>query len=348
MSFALNTTAELLEVIRTVRQPTRYWLDLCFPRTVTFDSETIIFDELVEEGRRLAPFVAPNVQGKVMREDGFTSKAFKPAYVKPKHIVDPSKAFHRTAGEQIGGSLTPQQRWDATVARNMNSEIEMILNRCEWMAAQAIQFGEVTVSGENYPTRTVSFGRSNDLFENLTGANRWNQSGAAPLDDLESWMYRMQRIGVTTPTRITMGIDAWAAFRNKMKDEKILDLRRLPDGTTPQVNLGVGDAGVVQYKGTLRNGVDIYVYSEVYVNDAGAEVALMDSRDIVMTSPAVRGVRAFGAIMDARAGLRALEMFPKMWEQEDPSVVYTMTQSAPLMVPTYPNGTFRARVLNDA
>jgi hypothetical protein len=345
MSFALNDTAELMGVIRTIKSPMRYWLDLCFPRTVTFETESILFDQLTEEGRRLAPFVAPNVQGKVMREDGFTTKAFKPAYTKPKHVVDPTKVFHRTAGEGIGGmDLSPQQRWDAAVARNLASELKMIDNRCEWMAAQAVLFAQVTVAGENYPTQTVDFGRDASLTPTaLSGGAAWDQTTAKPLRNLDTWMALMQSVGRTTPNRVTMGLSAWGAFADRVEAEKILDIRRV--NGAPDLNLGVGDGQVVQYKGTLRSGVDIYVYSEVYVDDTGAEIQLMDPRDVVLTSPAIAGVRAFGAIMDARAGLRALQYFPKMWEQEDPSVVYTMTQSAPLMVPTFPNASLRVRVM---
>ena len=38
-------------------------------------------------------------------------------------------------------------------------------------------------------------------------------------------------------------------------------------------------------------------------------------------------------------------MFPKMWDQEDPSVTFLMTQSAPLPVPVNINNTLRARVV---
>ena len=40
-----------------------------------------------------------------------------------------------------------------------------------------------------------------------------------------------------------------------------------------------------------------------------------------------------------------LPVFPKMWDEDDPSATILMTQSAPLMVPVNPNNTLRARVL---
>jgi hypothetical protein len=78
----------------------------------------------------------------------------------------------------------------------------------------------------------------------------------------------------------------------------------------------------------------------------GYEIEMMDSYDVVGTGPQLRGTRCFGAIMDKKAQLRSLELFPKMWDQEDPSQTFTMTQSAPLMVPGEPNGSFRIKVFS--
>ena len=61
-------------------------------------------------------------------------------------------------------------------------------------------------------------------------------------------------------------------------------------------------------------------------------------------SSAVEGVRCFGAVLDKSAGYQAVDYFPKMWEEEDPSVEYLMTQGAPLMVPSDPNATFMLTV----
>jgi hypothetical protein len=90
--------------------------------------------------------------------------------------------------------------------------------------------------------------------------------------------------------------------------------------------------------------LELWTYADSYTNDAGTEVDILTATDVVGTGPGIKGVRCFGAIKDKRAGYVAAEMFPKMWENEDPSVVYAMTQSAPLMVPSEPNASFRIRV----
>jgi Phage major capsid protein E len=71
----------------------------------------------------------------------------------------------------------------------------------------------------------------------------------------------------------------------------------------------------------------------------------MDPRDVVVASRAVDGIKAYGAILDNAAGLEVADIFTKMWDQEDPSARFIMSQSAPLTIPVNPNCTLKARVV---
>ena len=64
----------------------------------------------------------------------------------------------------------------------------------------------------------------------------------------------------------------------------------------------------------------------------------MRAPDVAIVGGGIIGLAT--ALELSRAGLKPLAMFPKMWDVEDPSATYTMTQSAPLMVPAEPNGSF--------
>ena len=116
--FDILETHELAGVIETFPPGSSYWLDLCFPRAHFSESEYIDFD-IVDKARRLAPFVAPNVQGQPMLARRETIRKFKPAYLKPKEALDPQRNLRRRAGESIGGSLTPSERNDAIVAETL-------------------------------------------------------------------------------------------------------------------------------------------------------------------------------------------------------------------------------------
>lgn len=346
MPIGIYDTAELMKVVRTVHAPTSYWLDLLFPTVITFDTKEVDFD-VVDKNRRLAPFVAPTAQGVPLRQEGYVTRRFTPAYIKPKDQVDPARLLHRQPGEALMGKLSPAQREDLIVADILENHRFAIERRLEWMACEAAVNGAITVSGPDYPTKTVSFGRDVSLTKNLTGTTRWSETTATPLEDIETWMQEVHRISGYTPTRITMGINAWNAFKKHADVKEMLDTRR---GSRNAIESGPGAGLPWQYRASLDSagGLEIYTYNDIYEDDQGNQVNFLDQDTVVLTSPAVEGVRAFGAIMDRKAGWVATTMFPKMWEQEDPSALYLMTQSAPLMIPTRPNASLVAKVLNAA
>lgn len=349
MALDIFSTVTLQAVIQQQVPESRYWLDTFFGREVTFDTEEIAFEELPTD-QRMAPFVSPRAQGRIMREKGRTSKTFRPAYVKPKHEVNPFKMVARRAGEALGGSSTPEARWNIAVAENMRAESDMIDRRLDWMAAQAVMNGGVTVVGEDYPEVFVDFQRDPNLTRTLVGTARWGEVDADPLADIKDLRTLAFLRGSRPINRLTMGLEAFDLF---FEDEKVrallkdntVSVNRTSDSTISQFS---GGDQPVEYRGILQgaNGqgrIEVYTYAQTYEDYDGTLVPVMNPLDVV-GSGAVDGIRCFGAIMDKRAGLRALAKFPKMWDVEDPSQTFTMTQSAPLPVPSQPNASFRIRV----
>jgi hypothetical protein len=348
MAFDLYGTATLLPVVRVAPVESAYWMDNFFTRELTFDTEQVMFDR-IQTYRRMAPFVSPVVQGRVMRSRGFETRAFRPAYVKPKHIVDPNRQFARTVGETPGlGSLSPAARWNQAIAENLREERNSIQRRENWMAAQAIIHGRVTITGEDYPTQVVDFLRDNGLTYIPVGTARWGKADADPLGDIARLRTLAFKKSGSVITRLTMGLDAFDLFFADADVQKLLktELGAIPR-TSDSVLSAFGSTDTpFEYRGVLQgaNGqgrVEVYTYNETYEDEDYNEVAMMSSYDVIGTGPGIQGVRCYGAIRDKRAGLQALKLFPKMWDQEDPSLTYTMTQSAPLPVPANVDNSFR-------
>lgn len=335
-------TVTLMGVMREFNPVSNYWLDLCFGRQVNFTDKYIEFEKLSEK-RRLAPFVRPTTQGKPMGNEGSKVQRFAPAYIKPKDAVTPALMMNRAPGEiSLAQPLDPEQRMNAAIAERLRIHRAAIERRWEWLAAQAIMNGTVTIVGEDYPEVTVDFERDAGHTITLGAGDRWGESGVDIIADIEDWrdMVRQAQFGGPT-NRLTVGGDVWKVMRNDPNLLKQLDTQIR--GTNGSFITGVREGLEVEYVGRLGT-LDIYVYSDFYEDANGTAVPFMDPRDVILTGPNVDGVRAFGAILDKKS-MQAVPVFPKMWEQEDPSNVFVMTQSAPLMVPMNPNNTLRARVL---
>lgn len=338
----LYDTSTLLGVMEQMEPPSNYWLDLCFPRQMNFDDEFIDFEKLTHL-RKLAPFVAPTAQGKPIYSQGSTVTRLKPAYIKPKDAVNPFRQMQRKPGELLTRTpMTPGARYNAVIAEITRQHREAIERRWEWLAAQAVIHGKVTIADEDYPEREVDFQRHND--HTVTLQSDWTTSSDI-VADIEAWRTRVRRAKFGGPTnRLTVGADAWDVMRKNTGLLKLLDTQLR--GTDANFRTGVREGLDVEFVGRLSGTLDIYVYSDYYEQDNGDAVSFMSSKDVVLTGPNVQGVRAFGAILDAKANLQPLSIFSKMWESEDPSATYVMSQSSPLMVPVNPNNTLKATVLS--
>ena len=358
MAVELYDTMTLLGVLDRQQTDPLFFLRF-FPREVTFTTEKIMFDELTEDRFVLAPFVAPHVEGRVMARGGYDTRSFKPAYVKPKHDVDVMQAFKRRAGESlVTGSLTAQQRYDATIAENFRLEREMIDRRINWMASQALIEGAVVVEGEDYPKVTIDFGRDGNLEEVLLTTARWGESAADPLGDLRTKMRLARSLSGGRITDIIMGEDAYDKFYADADVRELLRTDYRIGGTAADAGiLGMGDNDKdAELKAVLIGGqsnarVNVWTYSSYYHErdpDTGVltEVPYLDSNAVIGVGNRVEGVQTFGAIKDPNANLRAMRYFPRIVDKknDDPAKEYTLTQSAPLPVPLQPNNTFKLQV----
>lgn len=351
MSLANNIydTSTLLGTMRQMEPPSNYWLNLCFGSTIQFDTEEIDFTKL-QENRKIAPLVVPTQQGVPIYSAAEERGSVKPAYVKTKDTVSASRVIRRAAGfGELNSSkpMSPQQRYQAIVADILKQHREAIERRWEWMAAESILNGAVTLEDDNYPKKVVDFQRAAGHTVTLTGGNRWGDTGVSIMGLLETWKKTMRRAkhgGVAN--RVTVGTDVWEVMRADTEIRDLIKTDFLPAQKGGlDLNFGVLDGLDVEYAGKINGTTEVYVYSDYYELADGSVTDFMNPKDIVLTSPSVSGIRCFGAIQDVEAGFQPLAIFPKMWNQQDPSATFVMSQSAPLMVPLSPNATFRARVV---
>lgn len=339
----LYSTNTLNGIVESLKRTPAFILNTFFTQVETSDTEEIHFDvEIDGKKRRLAPFVHPLKEGKVVESRGYQTKTFRPAYTKDKRVHDANRPFKRAAGEQIGGNanVTPAQRAQLNVTRDMRDQVDILTRRLEVMAVEALRTGKVTVKGEGFDTVVVDFGRDTGLTITKTAGTKWGDAGIEPIEDLEAWTLSVLQGSGSSIRTIIMDPGAWKAFRKSALLEKKLDLTRVKSGEINLANL----PDHVQYKGN-DGAYDYWVYADWYVDpDTNAEVPMLPNGTVIGVGE-VMGVRHFGAIKDEDAGYQSREYFSKSWVQQDPSVRFLLMQSAPLMVPYRPNASFCATVL---
>lgn len=347
-NYELWDTHTSIGVFQETEPPSNYWLDLLFPNEILSTDEYIDFEKIPSTGRKLAPFVAPMAQGRPIYEEGGKLQRFKPAYIKPSDPVTPNRVIKRRPGSLSGpNNVTPRQRYEAIKMDILSYHRIAIERRWEWLAAKAAINGKVEVSGEDYPSQLVDFGRDPGHTIVLTPGTFWGDAGVSIKQLLSRWsnMMHLAEFG-GRPNRLTVGVDVWAIMEIEAEPGGELHnlLKTDVRGSTTDLKrdqIGTDEVTFVGRIGTL----DVYVYNDYYT-EGGQVQPFMSPKDIVLSGPAVQGYRCFGMIQDANAGFEALPIFPRNYmTQGDVSIEQMVTQSAPLMVPVQPNATLKATVV---
>ncbi|MDW7789923.1 major capsid protein [Morganella morganii] len=343
-------TDVLIQVVPNLMTSQNWLLDKFFPNITESDTEEVSID--VDVGlRRLAPFVSPLVEGKLVESRKFQTNSFKPAYIKDKRAPDLRKPIRRQIGERIGGQYSAAEREMLNLQFELTDQIDMINRRLEWMAASALQTGTVTVTGEGYETQVVDFGRSSDLTIALSGADKWPETVEAgktntkPSADIEDWAQRMLKESGAVATDIVFTTKSWKAFRldTSVKDSAITFPALSPFGN--QINPGAQIKTGAVYKGRWGN-YDLWVYNDWFIDPLdGKEKPMIADGSVIMSGADLMGTRAFGAIIDPAFNYGPMAYAPKSWLQHDPAQRFIMVQSAPLVIPSRVNASLCAVVV---
>ncbi len=343
----IYTTGAIAATIRAIVEPKPFLLETFFRNVITSQTEEILFDVEIKR-RRVAPFVAPHVPGKLVASPGYRTDRFTPAMIKDLRQPDINRPLKRAIGEQVGGApaMTPLMREAAILKEELTDQKTLNTRRLELMAADALDDGILTVTGEGYPAVNVDFTRPGGHTVTLAGAARWGQAGISPVANLITWRQTFLQNSGLPATDIVMTPDAWAALVADPLFKTAVDTTLR--GTAAQANFIPEATEGGELVGYLNTTTRLWTYMNWYVDPADdTEKSVLAAGTVLMgnNSPDGSQTRAFGAIPDAELGYPSVDFAAKSWVEKNPGQRQLLAMSAPLMVLSRPAATFRARVL---
>lgn len=347
-TFLYDTNA-LIAIVPNLKRPQKFLLDRFFPNIVTSDTEYVSIDVDVGK-RRMSPFVSPLVEGKLVEQRRIQTNVFKPAYIKDKRAPDLRRPIRRMIGERIGGDMTGAERMAVNLEMEMMDQIDMIDRRLEWMAAQALFGGTVTISGEGFPAVLVDFGRDPSLTVALSGAVKWDTGFAGittngifitPSTNIEQWSHLMLKKSGAVATDLIFTTTSWQYFIADTNVQKSVYYPRT--GESNNISYGSQIQRGAQYKGKWGQ-YDLWVYNDWYVDDNNVEQPMLVDGTVLMSGADLMGTRAFGQILDPAFNYEAMPYAPKTWVEQDPAQRMIMMQSSPIIIPSRVNASFSANV----
>ena len=348
-------TRTMLPPVMQLKRPLTFLLDTFFKGTKQFNTAFVDID-IYSRHRKMAAFVSPLMEGKVMNRLGKTTNTFTPPYIKPKRPTTVGDLLVAQPGEGVySPGVTQEQRALSLLMQDIMDLDDAITRREEWMAASALTTGSINVVGDGV-NANVNFGQNTAHQVTLTGAALWTATSTAnPIKNFTTWANQCRQDSGVNPDTVVMGSAAAAAFiawisvpANATGGQ--LSSMKLTLGQIQPTQLAEG----VTFLGTLMApsiNVDLYQYDEWYFDEVSqTELPMIPANMVVLGSTRAANNKLYGAIQNVNAvaemgqGSFSVPRFPSSWTTNDPSVRWLMLESASLVALNQPDAFVNAVV----
>src|SRR5215831_16664142 len=286
--------------------------------------------------RKMAPFVAPLVGGKVMERQGFETRFYRAPRIAPVRALRTPDLEARLPGETIYQGRTAADRAADLIAEDSIFLDEAISRREEWMCRALLINGAITVTADNGYTNVINFMESSAGAPNnhFVPTIKWDQTNSDPLADLESARLAVIRDSGISPNVVLFGSSAKTAFLNNANVAKFLDSIRFQIATIKPV---IVDPAVVIFG--QQAGLQYYSYAEYFEDDAGTLYPMLPPELVLLLSTNTPNKIVYGAytqledVKSKRFVTYQTSRIPYIYGDEDGgSLLYRLT-SCPLPMP---------------
>ncbi|MFT0212838.1 major capsid protein [Pseudomonas sp. F1_0610] len=336
-------TRTMLEAVEQMHAPSTFLLRAFFNGSATFPTKTVDID-IVKGGRKLAPFINPQVSGGAEKRDGYKSSTYTPPYVKPKFVTTADQFFKRQAGQNPYATVSAAERAAQQLGKDLAELNNRITNREEWMAAKALTTGKIMVEGEGVKDEIDFLMPAENKI--VLATKQWGSKDANPIENLRKWKRQAQQASGRSVTTAVLDAAAYDALLTTPSFLEQLNTRRIDLGFIKPEELPEG----VTYIGYLNDpGLDLYAYDGSYIDDqTGNLTPYLDEGRVIMGPTVSANKRLYGAIQDLGAieqGAIETARFPKTWIENDPSRRLLQVISAPLVALLEGNAFISAKVV---
>jgi hypothetical protein len=295
----LYDTYTLLMAIQKIPKPTFFLRDTFFPRRDFSPTEHVQIDYRKQQ-RLAAKFIDKNTGPQVIQRQGFDTRDFIAPEVGGSRVMTVDDIIRRYIGESPYTARRPVDR-AAEIINTDLLELDTFVGRAEEvMAAQTLLTGAVNgylpaVGGDILVQ--INFAAAlGQTINNITPSGPWSAAGS-PLTDLKNAHYQVAQQSTIWPNMVVMDPDAFDIFMNNAQVTKVFQAYRGDTGS--QIGLikpeMMNDS--VYFAGHLREpNLDIYVYADWYINQAGVSVPFLPSKTVIIGNNNSSNLLYYGAI----------------------------------------------------
>jgi hypothetical protein len=343
MSVNIADPRTLLQVVEDRTDPKTWLADTFFPDGEKMQTEYIDLDK-IDTGTRNEPvYVSPIQDGVVVARPGYARSTFRAPYLKYKRPTTYADLTKALPGEGVYNGKSPAERLAYLRGQDIGTLANIFVRAREIQAARVLTTGKLTIyrsiDGVAAPVEVeqvdwIPTATRTANFPTQTGTSLWDNASVDILEQLATYSRNMANGCGIRPDILIVGSSLVKYLFNDTKVKAYLDNRRYELGG---FNPAVYD-NKVTYLGRLSYAdlqVEIFTYSEIYVDTSSAHQPMIPLKKFVLTSRSMGSKMVYGAIQN----LKALQMnggqpyvgryFTHTWEEGDGSAEYLQMESSP-------------------
>lgn len=324
------TSVKMQRVLEIAFVPQDFLWKTFFKETNKSNSEYVQIDKY-KHSRKLATFVSPLLEGRLVEKRGFFSDVLKPPYIKEMKVTQAYNLLRRPMGQNPYMPIkSPRAVAMEELGRDTAELKDRVFRRIEAMCAEVMLTGQLVVQGDGID---FAYDYQMPADNQWTVANTkiptaWSVSTADILTDIEEAGDLVRQNTGRVANMTILGRNLFKHFRSNEDIRAILDNRNFESGKFRNTVLPKG----IHYVGNIAE-MDFFVYVEYYEDDAGNLINVFDPDKAIVTSTDLRASTEYGAIQDLEFPVDIpAEWFLKTWMQKNPSVQPLLIQSSPLPV----------------
>jgi hypothetical protein len=286
--------------------------------------------------RKMAPFVAPLVGGKLMERQGFETRFFRAPRIAPVRALRTPELEARLPGETIYSARSPADRAAELLADDAVFCDEAISRREEWMCRNVLVNGKITVTADTGYSMVIDFTESSSGSANNhdVPTTKWDAAGSDPLADLETARVNTIKASGISPNVALFGLNAAKVFIRNSQVSALLDNTRYMIANIQPI---IQDQAVVRF-GRVP-GLELYTYAEYFEDDAGTLFPMLPDNFVMILSTETPNKIVYGAftqLEDAKAKRFVTyqqDRIPFVYGDEEGGSLFYRLTSCPLPMP---------------
>lgn len=344
--FDIFKTHNLIAAVEQLKPVSSFLRDRYFPTndaTDVFSTDDVLV-EYKDGDKTLAPFVAPRSKGVTLLRKGYTMERYTPPCIKPKRGLTIDDLQKKGFGEALYSNLTPEDRQNVLVVKDLDELSKAITRREEVMAAETMLnngcvMKHIADDEKLAEEKEIRFYTGDNNPAVYTPTTAWDEVGANILGDLEVMIRMLTSKGLRAEELVCAPDVADTIIHNAAVKE-LLDIRNYNLGSIAPTELAPG-ASIVGVLNVLGRNIKVISYDETYTDDEGNDVAYIPEGKCILTAPAA-GRTLYGAVtqIEQADGLyhtytgRRIPKYVSNAEGDTRSLTVT---SHPLMIPNNKN-----------